>query len=69
MAYTERNFRTKADLKRALAAGESIAVFQPGPFGPAVSDGTIYLEGPHFPAPHTWYAQGQLKNGKLVKVK
>lgn len=31
--------------------------------------GTVYLEGPHYPKPHTWYASGEMINGVLVKVK
>ena len=47
MAYTEINFPSKKALKEALAKGASIGVYQPGPFGPEVKDGTAYLEGPH----------------------
>lgn len=70
MAYTVKNFRTKKAVRDALANGERIEVFQPGPFGPAVPDGRVYLEGPHYPAPHSWYAQGTVKDGILVgKIK
>lgn len=70
MAYTDTNFKTKKALKEALAAGDEVTCYQPGPFGPSVpSNGTVYLEGPHYPAPHTWYAQGTMKDGVLVKVK
>lgn len=69
MAYTVINFKSKAALIRALKAGDSIRVFQPGPFGPSVSDGRVALEGPHYPAAHTWYAQGQVTGGLLVSVK
>lgn len=72
MAYTERNFKTKADLKRALAAGDKITCYQPNgdvTGARAPRDGTIYLEGPHYPQPHKWYAQGTMENGYLVKVK
>ena len=68
--YTTINFKTKKALKEAVANGEQITVFQPGPFGGnAKTDGTVYLEGPHYPAPHTWYAEAVLKNGFVVKVK
>jgi hypothetical protein len=70
LSYTERNFKTKAELKRALAAGEKLRCFQPG-LGPDLSSftGTVYLEGPHYPKPHTWYAQAELINGIITKVK
>lgn len=49
----------------------SILVYQPNDmFGTKIPDnGTVYLEGPHYPKPHTWYAEGTMKNGKLISVK
>jgi hypothetical protein len=67
MAYTSPNFKNKTALKAALAAGEPVEVFQPG-YGTVPVDGTISLVGPHYPKPHTWYATGTMKGGKLVKV-
>jgi hypothetical protein len=65
--YTERNFKTKKELKAAVAAGEQIAVFEPGPF-PAKQDGRVALEGPHYPKPHSWYASAEINGGIIVKV-
>ena len=31
--------------------------------------GVVYLEGPHYPKPHRWYAVGKMKNGELVHVR
>jgi hypothetical protein len=67
--YTSTNFRTKKALREAVAAGQPVTVFQPGPFGGETRDGWVTLEGPHYPAPHTWYAQALLANGVVVKVK
>ena len=70
MPYTTKNFRTKKEIKLALAAGEKITCYQPGPFGPEVNDnGSISLEGPHYPEPHKWYASGIMKNGFLISIK
>lgn len=69
MAYTAYNYKSKADVKRALAAGKPVRVFQPGPFGPGVSDGDCSLEGPHFPEPHRWYGSGEVKDGMLLSIK
>jgi hypothetical protein len=70
MAYTRRNFKTKKALKEALVAsaatGDPIQVYQPGPFGPDIKDGTAYLEGPHAPAAHSWYASCTVKDGCIV---
>ncbi|MFA5354969.1 MAG: hypothetical protein WC291_12125 [Thermodesulfovibrionales bacterium] len=68
MSYTSQNFKTKKELKEALTAGKHITAYQPG-LGTVPDNGTVYLEGPHYPAPHTWYAQGTMKDGVLVKVK
>lgn len=60
---------TSLIFNRALAAIPRLSYHQPGPFGGnEVSNGTIYLEGPHYPAPHTWYAQAQVRDGEIVKV-
>lgn len=45
-----------------------VTVFEPG-LGTVPVNGFVSLEGPHYPAPHTWYAEGTMRNGKLVKVK
>jgi hypothetical protein len=46
-----------------------VTYYQPGPFGGVEPrDGTIYVEGPHYPEPHKWYAQCEAKDGKIIKV-
>ena len=70
MAYTVYNFKTKKALKNALKAGDVVRVCQEGQFGPNVEDGPVYLEGPHYPAQHSWYAIAVVKDGVIVgKVK
>ena len=67
--YTVENFKSKKALKEAVKAGKEVTVFQPGPFGGnEPSNGTICLEGPHYPEPHRWYASATLENGIVVKV-
>ena len=51
-----------------LDAPEPVKVFSPDPFPPNMN-GTEFIEGPHYPKPHTWYAQVEVKNGVVVKVK
>jgi len=68
--YVSPNFKTKKELKEAVAAGKEVTIFQPGPFGgnePA--NGKLAVEGPHYPKPHTWYAQIEVQDGKVIKVK
>lgn len=69
MAYTVTNYKTKKQLIADFKAGKRIEVFQPGPFGPSVSDGRTTLEGPHYPAAHTWYAVASVLNGIVTSVK
>jgi len=83
MAYTIINFKTKKALKEAVTnykimANKSsnldhksaVRCYQPG-LGPNLSNytGKVYLEGPHYPKPHTWYAEAELVNGIVMKVK
>lgn len=69
MAYTSKNFKTKKALREAVAAGEKVTVFHPGPFGGETQNGRVFLEGPHYPQPHTWYGNAVLKDGYIVSVK
>lgn len=68
--YSTINFKTKKELKEAVAAGRRVTVYQAGPFGGnEPTDGKVALEGPHYPQPHKWYAECTLKDGLVVKVK
>ena len=67
--YTSKNFKSKKALKDAIKAGEKISVYDPGPFGNGVENGTAYLEGPWYPEPHKWYGQAKVKDGFIVSVK
>ena len=67
--YTTTNFKTKKELKEAVAAGRQVTVYQPNRmFGQDPTEGSVSLEGPHYPQPHKWYARAELKNGVIVKV-
>jgi hypothetical protein len=68
--YTETNFKTKKALKEAVAAGKKVAIYQPNNmFGtPDPSNGKFAVEGPHYPAPHAWYAMVTLVDGFITKV-
>jgi len=68
MAYVHPNYPTKKAFREALARGEEMYVFPPG-IGTIPENGTVSVEGPHSPRPHTWYAQVTVKGGKVVKVK
>lgn len=66
--YVSSNPKSKAALKRDLKAGATPAVFAPG-LGTVPHNGTVSLEGPHYPKAHSWYGTGTMKDGVLVAVK
>ena len=68
--YTEKNYKTKKALKDDVKAGVKVSYYQPNDMGfaPLKLDGTIFVEGPHYPQPHTWYAECMAKDGVIVKV-
>ncbi len=66
--YTVKNFKTKKDLKEAVARGEKVEIYAPG-IGTPVTNGKETLEGPHFPQQHKWYANVVMKDGYVVSVK
>lgn len=70
MMYCTRDFPTKKALKAAVAAGETVTIFSPGAGldGEAPRDGRAAVGGPHFPRPHTWYAQVEMRDGRVVRV-
>jgi hypothetical protein len=66
--YVSPNFASKKALKDALAAGQTVNVFSPGPF-PCPQNGRVAVEGPHYPKPHKWYGEATVENGHVVSVK
>lgn len=77
MAYTVINFKTKRALKEQVANHKAfgsdcntpVCCYNPG-LGPDLSNftGKVYLEGPHSPEQHRWYAEAELVDGIVVKV-
>jgi hypothetical protein len=65
--YVEPNFPTKKAFKDAVKQGQTVTVFSPSPF-PIERDGIEFIEGPHYPQPHSWYARVEVKDGIVVKV-
>ena len=68
MAYVDPNFPTKKAFLAAIKAGERLEVYSPGPF-PVNPNGRNTVEGPHYPAPHRWYAAVTVANGIVVSAK
>ena len=69
--YCCENFPTKRAMKEAVKIGPTypVRIYQPGPFGGGeVQDGQYSVEGPHYPASHSWYARVTVKGGIVVKA-
>lgn len=66
--YASEDFKTKKALKLAVAEGRKISVYAPG-LGTPAQNGREFLEGPWYPAPHTWWAEVEMRQGLIVKVK
>lgn len=65
--YVSPNFTSKKALRDALASGQAVTVFSPGPF-PCPENGAVSVEGPHYPAPHSWYARVQVTDGRVTRL-
>lgn len=63
--YVSPNFKTKKALKEAVARGDLVVVFSPGPF-PVSAATRQTIEGPHYPEPHRWYAQVEVNELRQV---
>lgn len=68
--YVTPNYKTKKAVKEAINKGDKIRVFQPNNIFNVETprNGTVYLEGPHYPEPHKWYGKGIMKDGYLSKI-
>lgn len=66
MPYVKPDYRTKRELRLAVAQGKEVEVYMPG-LVHVPEDGVVFLEGPAFKNP-TWHAKGTMKEGKLVKI-
>ena len=66
--YTTRNYKTKKELKEAFRAHKRIEVCDNSGYGLGDVNGECFLEGPHYPAPHTWYARVLVDNNIIVKI-
>jgi len=67
--YTSTNYKKKKDLITDFKAGKQIEVYQPGGIFPGKTDGTVCLEGPHYPEAHRWYATAVIKDSVITEMK
>lgn len=69
MSYVDPDYKTKKEFKEAVDKGVEHRPYNPSGAFPTKTDGTEFIEGPHFPKPHKWYAQALVRGGVVVKVK
>ena len=69
--YVSPNLPSKAAIRRAIKAGDRITVFQPNNIFNVKppQNGTVTVEGPHYPKPHRFYGQATLKDGVVTAIK
>lgn len=66
--YADTNFKSKKEFKEAVASGKRITLYAPG-LGAPKRDGRETVCGPWYPQPHKWYAEVEMKDGIVIKVK
>jgi hypothetical protein len=66
--YASTNFKTKKQFKEAVQNGAKITLYSPGLGSPKVN-GKEFVEGPWYPEMHRFYAEVEMKDGIVIKVK
>lgn len=66
--YTVTNYQTKKQLVEDFKAGKRIETYQPNDMFGHPGNGSVALEGPHYPKPHRWYASAVIENFVIVKL-
>lgn len=69
MSYVNPDYPTKRALRQAVKEGKELFPYNPSGLFPAKRNGRDVIEGPHYPAAHRWYAEVEVKDGVVVKVR
>ena len=69
MSYVNPDYKTKKAFKQAVKDGIKHKAHIHGSVFSCVQNGEESIEGPHYPKPHTWYAEVTMKDGWITKVK
>jgi predicted RNA-binding Zn-ribbon protein involved in translation (DUF1610 family) len=68
MAYVSPDFKTKKELRAAVANGKRLEPYTPGGYFGCPQNGEVTIEGPHYPRPHSWYARVKVVDGIVTRV-
>lgn len=67
--YVQSNPKTKKALREALKSGETLTVINPVTGRVQYDAGFYYVEGPHFPQHHSWYAKVECnRKGQIIRI-
>ncbi len=69
MAYVDPDYKTKKAFKEAVASGVQHRPYNPSGLFHPKENGHETVEGPHYPKPHSWYAQVEVLTGVVTSVK
>lgn len=69
MAYVGPNYKSKKLLKEAVVNGVIHRPYIHGGMFEAPRNGRVCIEGPHYPQPHRWYADCDVVDGVITKVR
>lgn len=69
MSYVDPNYKTKKEFVAAVKAGVKHSTYNSSGMFPVKQDGNDVIEGPHYPAPHKWYASVVVAGGIVVRAK
>lgn len=81
MSYVRRDFKSKKDFKASIAfmmanggpaatpngLTRDLTIMPTSIIGDGPINGRAFIEGPHYPAPHRWYAQVEVTAGVVTK--
>jgi hypothetical protein len=69
MAYVNPDYKSKKEFKEAVAKGVKHYPYNPSGMFPTTQNGVEFIEGPHYPKPHKWYAEVKVAGGIVISVK
>lgn len=69
MSYVDPDFPSKKAFKEAVKSGAKLRTYNPSGMFTTRQNGSDVIEGPHYPKPHRWYAQVDVVDGFVVKVR
>jgi hypothetical protein len=69
MAYVDPNYKTKKAFKEAVQKGIEHYPYVAGGMFSVPRNGSLSIEGPHYPQPHRWYAAVTVVDGIVTKVR